>query len=66
MRIGIDFDNTIACYDDTFNEIAVDLQLLPSHIHRDKQQVKADLLKRPGGMKNWQKLQGQVLWPFYR
>ena len=60
MRIGIDFDNTIACYDDIFNEIAIDMQLLPSHRDRDKQQVKADLLKHPGGMKNWRRLQGQV------
>src|SRR5882757_3739935 len=35
MRIGIDFDNTIACYDGVFHAAALERGLIPSELGRD-------------------------------
>jgi len=40
MRIGIDFDNTIACYDGVFHAAALERGLIPSELGRDKNSVR--------------------------
>jgi hypothetical protein len=59
-RIGIDFDNTIACYDALFSKVASLMDLIPQQGTFSKVDVKAELLQRPDGESTWQRLQGQV------
>ncbi|MBO0350651.1 hypothetical protein J0895_16425 [Phormidium pseudopriestleyi FRX01] len=60
FRIGIDFDNTIVCYDRLFPKIASDLGLVKDAVFSSKNDVKAHLLQQKSGDLTWQKLQGQV------
>jgi hypothetical protein len=59
-RIGVDFDNTIACYDTVFLKVAQDMGCLPGQSGLTKSQVKKMLLDVEGGDFLWQKIQGQV------
>ena len=63
LRIGLDFDNTLACYDEVFSEQAKKLNYLPEDWVGDKLSVKNELLKLPDGDLAWQKLQGRVYGP---
>lgn len=56
MRIGLDFDNTIANYDSAFPRVARSLGASTSA--KNKSELKIELLKRPGGDGLWQKIQG--------
>ena len=61
MRIGIDFDNTIASYDTLFHEVA----LRENFISRrwsgcGKTELRNYLRTQPDGEKTWMKLQGLV------
>ena len=61
MNIGIDFDNTIARYDNLFKEIA----LLEGFIDKDwtgsgKRELRNYLLELPDGEITWMKLQGLI------
>lgn len=60
FRIGIDFDNTIACYDNLFPKIATQLGLVRDKICLSKNDVKENLLQQNDGDLIWQKLQGKV------
>lgn len=60
MRIGIDFDNTIADYDAVFREAAIDMGLLGSAVDGGKAAVRDAIRSGAGGEENWQRLQGQV------
>ena len=60
MRIGLDLDNTIVCYDDVFQFIAKDLGLVSETWTGDKAQVRSEVRSRPGGELVWQRLQGQA------
>ena len=60
MRIGLDLDNTIVCYDDVFQLIAKDLGLVSETWTGDKAQVRSEIRSRPGGELVWQHLQGQA------
>ncbi|MEO5336605.1 MAG: hypothetical protein H7841_06910 [Magnetospirillum sp. WYHS-4] len=55
MRVGIDFDNTLAGYDAVFRDEAVALGLLPPGFAGGKTEVKAALSDS-----DWQRLQGQA------
>jgi hypothetical protein len=57
--IGVDFDNTIACYDEVFSKVSKLLNFLNSNDF-SKSEIKSKLLKIKGGEKNWQVLQGKV------
>ncbi|HVA34007.1 MAG TPA: hypothetical protein VNG31_07640 [Candidatus Baltobacteraceae bacterium] len=57
MRIGIDFDNTIVCYDEAFHRAAVERQLIPASTPVRKQAVR-DLLRAIGREADWTELQG--------
>jgi len=59
MRIGIDFDNTIACYDGVFHAAALARGLIPSDLARDKNSVR-DHLNASGRKDDFTELQGYV------
>ncbi|MEB3826900.1 phosphotransferase [Phormidium sp. CCY1219] len=60
FRIGIDFDNTIACYDRLFPKVATELGLIADEKYSSKNNVKQHLLTQEAGDLTWQKLQGKV------
>ena len=43
MKIGIDFDNTIACYDNSFYEVALKKKWINSSTKPNKQSVKQSM-----------------------
>jgi hypothetical protein len=59
MRIGIDFDNTIACYDGVFHAAALERGLVPADLARDKNSVR-DHLNGSGRKDDFTELQGYV------
>ena len=59
MRIGIDFDNTIACYDGVFHAAALERGLIPAELGRNKNSVR-DHLNGTGGKDDFTELQGYV------
>jgi hypothetical protein len=59
MRIGIDFDNTIACYDGVFHAAALERGLIPADLGRDKNSVR-DHLNGSGRKDDFTELQGYV------
>ena len=66
MRIGIDFDNTIACYDGVFHAAAVERGLIPAalaaSIATDKTSVR-EQLRAQGRDPDFTELQGYVYGP---
>ena len=60
LRIGIDFDNTMACYDQAFAEVAALMGFQSGHEVATKVIVKQIIQNSPGGDLLWQRLQGQV------
>ena len=59
MRIGIDFDNTIACYDGVFHAAALERGLIPASLASDKNAVR-DFLNSNGRADAFTELQGYV------
>jgi hypothetical protein len=59
MRIGIDFDNTIACYDGVFHQAALERGLIPPDLAHDKNSVR-DYLNGSGRNDDFTELQGHV------
>jgi phosphoglycolate phosphatase-like HAD superfamily hydrolase len=59
MRIGIDFDNTIACYDGAFHAAARERDLVPADLSTDKTSVR-DYLRAKGQDHVFTELQGYV------
>lgn len=59
MRIGIDFDNTIACYDGVFHAAALERGLIPADLDRGKNSVR-DFLNGSGRKDAFTELQGHV------
>jgi len=59
MVIGVDFDNTIVCYDDLFHRIAGERGLVPAGLEPRKNEVR-DFLRRSGREEDWTELQGHV------
>ena len=60
MKIGLDFDNTIACYELVFSEVAKFFGLVDKNWVGTKKELREWLINRPGGELEWQKLQGLV------
>ena len=60
VRIGIDFDNTIICYDKVFAAVARQRGLVPEGWVGLKTEVRDLLRSRVGGELAWQGLQGFV------
>src|ERR1700732_3565054 len=59
MRIGIDFDNTIAGYDGVFHAAALERGLIPSELGREKNSVR-DYLNCAGRNDDFTELQGYI------
>jgi hypothetical protein len=59
MRIGLDFDNTIACYDGVFHAAALERGLIDETLPRDKTSVR-DYLNSTGRKDEFTELQGYV------
>ena len=55
--IGIDFDNTIVCYDELAFELAWSERLVPQNIKKDKQSIRNYIRQLEDGEIKWQKLQ---------
>lgn len=66
MRIGLDFDNTLVCYDHAFYQVARALNLLPDTFEGKTKQAVKTFLQMQGerGELQWQMLQGQVYGAF--
>lgn len=60
--IGIDFDNTIVCYDDVFGRVAVELGLVPPEVATSKTAIR-DHLRSLGQEDRWTELQGTIYGP---
>lgn len=59
MLIGVDFDNTVACYDGIFHRAGRERNLIPESVGRSKAEVR-DHLRRAGREDDWTALQGYV------
>lgn len=59
MRLGIDFDNTIVCYDGLFHRVCVEKGLIPASLPASKSEVR-DYLRRIGREDDWTEMQGYV------
>ncbi len=59
MRVGIDFDNTLVCYDDVFLKTALANKLLPADFSGNKQDVR-DSIRQASGDWAWTELQAEV------
>lgn len=57
--IGVDFDNTIVCYDELFHRVAVEQGLMPATVPANKSAVRSYLEERGQG-DVWTELQGYV------
>jgi hypothetical protein len=60
VRIGIDFDNTIICYDEVFSAAARQRGLIREGWAAAKSEIRDYLRAQPGGEVAWQGLQGFV------
>jgi phosphoglycolate phosphatase-like HAD superfamily hydrolase len=63
MLIGLDFDNTIACYNDVFSSEAKIKGIVNKEWEGSKQDLKVLLESQENGQNMWQKMQGQVYGP---
>lgn len=59
MIVGVDFDNTIVCYDTAFHLAACERGLIPAELPPLKEQVR-DYLRSTGREDDWTELQGFV------
>jgi len=59
MIIGVDFDNTIACYDKLFHKVALERNLIPAEVGVNKSNVR-DYLRKIGHEDAWTELQGLI------
>lgn len=60
--IGVDFDNTIVCYDEVFGRLAVELGLVPPEAATSKTAIR-DHLRAAGHEDRWTGFQGTVYGP---
>ncbi|MEW6264292.1 MAG: haloacid dehalogenase-like hydrolase [Thermodesulfobacteriota bacterium] len=59
MILGVDFDNTIICYDSVFHKVALEQGVIPADLARHKGAVR-DYLRRIGQEDIWTEMQGYV------
>ena len=62
MKIGIDLDNTLICYDNAFQRVAREEGLLPPAFEGNKVTVKGDIVEfhgRPKGRPNGMRLRSK-------
>ncbi len=63
MLIGLDFDNTLACYDSVFSDEAKKKGLVENRWEGNKKDLKNKLISFNNGAHIWQIIQGQVYGP---
>ncbi len=61
--VGIDFDNTIACYDEILHTLASKAGWIESHFPKSKKQIRDHVRSLPDGEIKWQKLQAAIYGP---
>jgi hypothetical protein len=59
IHIGIDFDNTIVCYDSVFYRVALEQNLIPRELSSNKTHIR-DYFRSQGKEELWTILQGTV------
>jgi len=59
LRIGVDFDNTIICYDEIFHKVAIENKLIPLELPPNKGYIR-NYLREKGNEDEWTKMQGYV------
>ncbi len=62
MIIGVDFDNTIVCYDNLFYNTALDKGIIPKNLSMSKNSVR-DYLRDACRENEWIELQGYIYGP---
>jgi hypothetical protein len=62
MLVGVDFDNTIVCYDQVFPREAIDRGLVPNELATSKTAIR-DYLRKTGQEDRWTELQGIAYGP---
>lgn len=62
MHLGVDFDNTIVCYDGIFHKVAREQDLIPPDLPVNKSDVR-NYLRRVGKEDVWTEMQGLVYGP---
>lgn len=62
MHIGVDFDNTIVCYDALFHKVAREKHLIPAEVPVNKSDVR-NYLRRVNNEAAWTEMQGYVYGP---
>lgn len=65
MRIGLDFDNTIACYDRAIAKLAEEIFELPNAVPRTKLGLR-DYLRKENREQEWTAFQGELYGPGMR
>jgi uncharacterized HAD superfamily protein len=65
MRIGLDFDNTIVCYDKAIRFLADQYLKLPSELPRTKIDIR-NFLRAEGREHEWSEFQGEIYGPGMR
>lgn len=65
MRIGLDFDNTIVCYDNAIEMLSYSVQGLPLDVERTKEGIKSHFMKEGQG-ESWTVFQGELYGPGMR
>jgi len=63
MRLGIDLDNTIICYDEVFSYVAKQRGLISPDWLGSKWEVREAVRSTPNGETTWQSIQGNVYGP---
>jgi hypothetical protein len=58
MHIGIDFDNTLACYDQVFTKLAQEYGVIGQGERKTKQDIRQIIRQKKDGEFMWQRLQG--------
>ena len=66
MRLGIDFDNTIASYDGLMHRLAVDWQLIAPGVTPNKKLIRDTIRALPDGESKWRRLQTHSYGPGMR
>jgi hypothetical protein len=59
IHLGLDFDNTLICYDQLFKEIALERGLISHEIKANKNVIR-DFLRQMDREDDWTRLQGEV------
>jgi hypothetical protein len=59
LEVGVDFDNTIVCYDGLFHTVCVERELIPASVPTNKSDVR-NYLRRIDREDDWTEMQGYV------